>query len=193
MLIEETGVNAHISRISCARSVQMIQAAKARGVRVTCDVAIANLYLTELDLIPFRANHHVRPPLRRQQDRDALLAGVKDGSIDAICSNHAPHDRDAKLAPFAMTEAGASTLDALLPLSLNLVHQGLLSVQRWIDVTSTNPAKILNRPHADWIVLAPNARIRLDAEHLHSRGKNSPFLGWEQVGVVEQTILGRAL
>jgi dihydroorotase len=190
MLIEEAGARAHISRISCARSVWMIKAAKARGVKISCDVALANLFLCETDLIGFRANCHVWPPLRRAEDRDALIAGLADGSIDAICSNHAPLDRDAKLAPFGMTKAGASTLDALIPLSLSLVHAGKISLARWVELLCVNPARILGIENRDWIVLAPDQRVRLD--QLQSAGKNSPFAGWESAGVVQHTILASA-
>lgn len=182
MLIEETGVRAHISRISCARSVELIAAAKRRGARVSCDVAIAQLFLCENDVVGFRADMHVYPPLRRAEDRDALREGLKEGVIDAICSNHAPHERDAKLAPFPMTEAGASTLDALMPLSLLLVEQGVLTVQRWIEVTSTAPAEILNWPQHDWMLLDRHKRRRLELGKSLSRGKNQPFSGWECEG-----------
>lgn len=182
MLIEETGVRAHISRISCARSVELIAAAKARGARVTCDVAIAQLFLCENDLVGFRPAMHVLPPLRRAEDRDALRDGLKNGVIDAICSNHAPHEPDAKIAPFPMTEPGASTLEALMPLSLSLVDQGVLTPARWVEVTSLAPAKILNLPQRDWMVLDRHKRRRLDASSSLSRGKNQPFTGWECEG-----------
>ena len=182
MLIEETGVRAHISRISCARSVELIATAKARGARVTCDVGIAQLFLCENDLVGFRPDMHVLPPLRRAEDRDALREGLKNGVIDAICSNHAPHERDAKIAPFPMTEPGASTLEALMPLSLLLLDQGVLTPQRWVEVTSLAPAKILNLPQQDWMLLDRHKRRRLDAQSSLSRGKNQPFSGWECEG-----------
>ncbi len=184
ILIEATGVRAHISRISCAASVQMIAAAKKRGLKITCDVAIANLFLCDNDVLGFRANAHVRPPLRTSEDQAALRNGIADGTIDAICSNHAPHDRDAKLAPFPMTEPGASSIDALLPLSLQLVDEHVISPARWIEVVSLMPKKIAGVSANDWILIKPSARIRMEAEALKSRGKNSPFLGWEMQGRV---------
>lgn len=190
MLIEETGVRAHISRISCARSVEMIAQAKKRGLSVTADVAITHLYLNENDLLGFRSNFHLLPPLRTPADRDALRAGVASGVIDAICSDHAPHDRDAKLAPFPQTEAGASTLDAFFGLSLQLVHDGLLSAAQWLQRCAIAPAQILQLPQRDWILLDPNARHRVDAATLLSRGKNSPFLGWELQGQVLRSFIG---
>ena len=184
MLIEATSVRAHISRISCAESVRMMASAKARGLQITCDVAIANLFLCDNDVLGFRANMHVRPPLRTSEDRDALRAGLANGTIDAICSNHAPHDLDAKLAPFPMTEPGASSIDALLPLSLQLVEERVLSAARWLEVVSLAPKNIAGIRVNDWVLIKPNARTRMEADALKSRGKNSPFLGWEMMGRV---------
>jgi dihydroorotase len=191
MLIEETGVRAHISRISCARSVEMIQAAKQRGARITCDVAIANLFLCDNDVMGFNANMHLRPPLRTAADRDALRAGLKSGVIDAICSDHAPHDRDAKLAPFPMTEPGASTIEALLPLSLKLVQEGVIDMRRWVELVSTNPARILGITHNDWLHVDVDQRVALDAQGRHrSRGANNPFAAWELFGVAKRVVFG---
>jgi dihydroorotase len=186
MLIEETGVRAHISRISCARSVELIANAKLRGANVTCDVALTHLFLCETDLIGFRPNMHLRPPLRRAQDRDALREGLASGVIDAICSDHAPHDRDAKIAPFPMTEPGASTIEALLPLSLKLIDERVLTPRRWVDVISTNPARILGLTQTDWLLLDRHARMRLSVEATKSCGKNLAFDGWELEGKAEK-------
>jgi dihydroorotase len=184
MLIEETGVRAHISRVSCARSVELIRAAKRRGAAISCDVAIANLFLSENDLYGFDANYHVKPPLRSSDDRDALRSGLSDGTIDAICSNHSPHERDAKLAPFPMSEAGMSTLDVLLPLSLQLVREGVLSLPRWHQVTSRFSAARFGELHNDWLLLETSARVRISADSMQSRGKNCAFIGWELQGKV---------
>jgi dihydroorotase len=191
MLIEETGVRAHISRISCARSVEMIAAAKKRGARITCDVAIANLFLCDNDVMGFDANMHLLPPLRTAADRDALRAGLKTGAIDAICSDHAPHDRDAKLAPFPMTEPGASTIEALLPLSLKLVQEGIIDMRRWVALVSTNPARILGIRQTDWLHVDVDQRISHDAKAgLRSQGANNPFANWELFGVAKRVIFG---
>ena len=186
MLAEETGVRSHISRISCARSVELIANAKQRGVSVTCDVALTHLFLCENDLIGFRPNTHLRPPLRRAEDRDALREGLRNGIIDAICSDHAPHDRDAKIAPFPMTEPGASTIEALLPLSLKLIDEGVLTPKRWVEVVSTNPARILGIAQNDWLLLARHQRVRQTSESTLSRGKNLVFSGWELEGVAQR-------
>ena len=182
MLIEETGVRAHISRISCARSVELIAHAKQRGALVTCDVALTHLFLCENDVIGFRPNTHLRPPLRRAEDRDALREGLRTGVIDAICSDHAPHDRDAKIAPFPMTEPGASTIEALLPLSLKLIDEGVLTPKRWVEVVSINPARILATTQNDWLLLDRHQRVRQTNESSLSRGKNLIFSGWELEG-----------
>ena len=192
MLIEETGVRAHISRISCARSVELIATAKQRGALVTCDVALTHLFLCENDLIGFRPNMHLRPPLRRSEDRDALREGLRSGVIDAICSDHAPHDRDAKIAPFPMTEPGASTLEALLPLSLKLIDDGVLTPKRWNEVVSINPARILGIAQNDWLLLARHQRVRQTSESTLSRGKNLVFSDWELEGVAQRIFFAAA-
>lgn len=185
MLIEETGVRAHIARISCARSVDMIAAAKARGLPVSCDVAMHQLYLSEIDLMGFDAHYHVQPPLRSGADRDALRAGVASGVIDMVVSDHCPHDRDAKLAPFPGSEPGISALDSFLGLGLKLVEAGTLSMARWLDACSAAPARFLGvRQHAR-IWLDPDAQRRLEPSSMRSRGKNSPFIGWFMPGVVQ--------
>jgi dihydroorotase len=218
MLIEETGVRAHISRISCARSVELVAEAKKRGARVSCDVALTHLFLCENDLLGYRAAMHLQPPLRSANDRDALREGLRNGVIDAICSDHAPHDRDAKLAPFPMTEAGASTIEALLPLSLKLIDEGILTPSRWVQVVSTNPARILGLEQRDWLLLNRHARVRLSATaggislngstslaeqatrqtslaeqatRQISRGKNLAFEGWEVQGQAERIVFAQ--
>ena len=191
-LIEETGVRAHISRISCARSVELIAHAKQRGALVTCDVALTHLFLCENDVIGFRPNTHLRPPLRRAEDRDALREGLRTGVIDAICSDHAPHDRDAKIAPFPMTEPGASTIEALLPLSLKLIDEGVLTPKRWVEVVSINPASILATAQNDWLLLDRHQRVRQTSESSLSRGKNLIFSGWELEGAALAVFLATA-
>ncbi|MDX1409751.1 MAG: amidohydrolase family protein, partial [Saprospiraceae bacterium] len=120
LLVEQTGARVHFCRISSAGSVNLIAAARQRGLAVTADVAIANLYLTEIDLDGFNSQFHMRPPLRTDSDRAALRQALANGVIDAICSDHQPHDEDAKSAPFSQTEPGASTIDVFLSLALQL-------------------------------------------------------------------------
>ena len=123
LLIEQTGVRAHFGQISCAKSVELIAQAQAKGLPVTADVAISNLLFTDANLASYDSDYHVQPPLRSETDRQALIAGIKSGVITAICSNHQPHEPAAKQAPFAATEAGISTLETLLPSGLTLVEK----------------------------------------------------------------------
>ena len=201
MLIEQTGVRAHFCQLSSARAVEMIAQAKARGLQVSADVSAHQLFLTELDVGEFNSLCHVRPPLRSQRDRDSLRQAVADGVIDAICSDHQPHDRDAKLAPFPATEPGISALETLLPLSLRLVEEGILSLPRAIAALSTEPARILGLSSgqlgvgavADVCLIELDTPWTVDEQALLSAGKNTPFGGWELRGRVSHTLLGGEL
>ncbi|MFU8836717.1 MAG: dihydroorotase [Thiohalomonadaceae bacterium] len=201
MLIEQAGVRAHFSQLSTLRAVEMIADAKARGLMVSADVSAHQLFLTEMDASDFNSLCHVRPPLRSQRDRDGLRAAVASGVIDAICSDHQPHDRDAKLAPFAATEAGISALETLLPLSLRLVEEGVLSLSRAIAALSSGPARILGIEAgqlgidsiADICIIDPDAPWQVSAAQLRSAGKNTPFEGWELRGQVSHTLLAGKL
>ena len=197
MLIEQSGVRAHFCQLSCAHSVQMIARAQHDGLPVTMDVAAHQLHLTDMDVGYFDSQCHVLPPLRSQRDRDALRNGLGSGSINAICSDHQPHDADAKLAPFAETEPGISALETLLPLSLRLVDDGLLSLSELIAKLTAEPARILglNRghldtgSHADICVFDPQQHWTVDPAAFVSNGKNSPFGSWELKGKVTHTLL----
>ena len=193
MLIEETGVRAHFARLSCARSVAILAEAKARGLQVTADVAMPNVYLNEHDVMPFRSDAHLLPPLRTVADRDALQAGLSSGAIDALCSDHQPHDADAKLKPFPSTEPGASGVDSFLGLGLKLVGERLLSVESWLERCSLAPRRILGLPAPlleqgavpDFVLIDATAERTLDASTMVSRGKNTPFRGWRLPGRVD--------
>lgn len=185
MLIEETGVRAHIARISCARSVEMLATAKARGLPVSCDVAMHQLFFSEIDLVGFDPNHHVLPPYRSSRDRDALRAGLAAGIIDCVVSDHAPHDRDAKLAPFPGAEPGVSGLDSYLGLGLQLVAHGVLTMGRWLDACSAAPTRLFRLPAPGWILVDAHTHRRLGEQPLLSRGDNTPFRGWPLPGVVQ--------
>ncbi len=198
MLIEQTEVHAHFCQLSCAHSVQMIARAQHDGLPVTMDVAAHQLYLTDMDVGYFNSQCHVLPPLRSQRDREALRSGLGSGRINAICSAHQPHDADAKLAPFAETEPGISALETLLPLSLRLVDDGLLSLVDLIAKLTCEPAHILGLSHghlgpgahADICIFDPSQHWRVDPARFVSAGKNSPFAGWELKGKVTHTLLG---
>lgn len=183
-LVETTGARTHFCRLSTARGVEKIRRAKAEGLPVTADVAAHQLFLTEADVEGFRTECHVRPPLRSEEDRQALREAVADGTIDAICSDHQPHEADAKLAPFCATEPGLSALETLLPLTLRLAEEGLLPLAEALQRVTAAPARILGSVYgtlepgspADVVIIDPAACWTLSDETLRSRGRNTPFL-----------------
>lgn len=197
-LIEQTGVRAHFCNLSSARAVAMIAEAQKLGLPVTADVTAHHLHLTEHDIGYFNTQCHVRPPLRALRDRDALRAALASGVIGAICSDHQPHEPDAKLAPFAESAPGISGLETLLPLSLRLVDEKLLTLPEAIARLTVHPAQILGvecgslsiGATADVCIFDPKARWTLSADKLVSRGRNTPFLGWEFTGRVTHTLVG---
>jgi dihydroorotase len=193
MLIEESGVRAHFGRLSCARSVALLAEAKARGLPVSADVAMPQMFLNEHDVLPFRSDNHLLPPLRTVADRDALRAALADGVIDALCSDHQPHDADAKLKPFPSSEPGASGVDSFLGLGLKLVGDGLLSIESWLERCALSPRRILGLPAPrlddgavpDFVLIDAAVERTLDATTMLSRGKNTPFRGWRLPGRVD--------
>lgn len=197
VLIEESGVNAHFGRLSTARAVQMLGRVRHEGLAVTADVAIHQLFLTEVDLRDFDSRCHVRPPLRSERDRDALRAALHSGIIGVICSDHQPHEADAKLRPFAETEPGISGLETLLPLVLRLAEEGVLSLAEALRCVTVNPANILGLPTgrlqpgalADICIFDPAASWFVTSDGLRSRGRNTPFIGWEMQGRVRHTLV----
>ncbi|MBK8964921.1 MAG: dihydroorotase [Candidatus Competibacteraceae bacterium] len=196
-LIRDIGVRVHFCRLSSARSVELVARARAEGLPVTADVAIPHLYLTEMDLAGFDSHCHVRPPLRGARDRDALRDGLAKGVLDALCSDHQPHEPDAKQAPFGDTEPGISGLDTLLGLSVRLARDATLSLPTMVERLTCGPARILgiDSGHlgtgatADLCIFDPDTDWRVTADTLRSRGQNSPFLGWELPGRVSHTLL----
>ncbi|GAB5603949.1 dihydroorotase [Sideroxyarcus sp. TK5] len=196
-LARETGVTLHICRLSSAAGVDMVRAAKLEGLNVTCDVSMNHVHLTEMDIGFFDANCHLMPPLRSQRDRAALRAGLLDGTIDAICSNHSPVDDDAKLLPFAEAEAGATGLELLLSLVLKWAEQENVPLLHALSRISINPAQLLGQKmghlsqgaHADICIFDPEARWRVAPAALKSQGKNTPFNGYEMQGRVRYTLL----
>ena len=195
-LIQQTGVRAHFCRLTTERAVRMVARAQFDGLPVSADVAIPYLYLTELDAAEFNPDFHFIPPLRTQDDRSRLIAGLGDGTLGALCSDHQPHEADAKLAPFPATEPGASGLDTLLPLTLKLVQEKHLTLSEAIARVTCGPAAILNLPCgelgigrvADLCIFDADAHWQVKSENLLSRGKNTPFAGWEMPGRVRYTL-----
>ncbi len=193
LLIEQTGVRAHIMGLSAAQSLMLLKDAQARGVAVTADTAAHQLHLTDENIGFFDTNCHVRPPLRSARDRAALREAVRDGSLSVICSDHQPHEADAKQAAFSDSEPGISGLETLLALSLRLVHEGVLPLSHALHRLTAGPAAVLGLTGhglaaghvADICVLDPAAEWVPSAQTLKSQGLNTPFLG--------QTLRGRAI
>ena len=196
LLVEQTNVRIHFCRLSSARGVKLIKAAQEQGLPVTADVAICNLHLTEMDIVDYNSDCHLQPPLRSERDRQGLIEGINDGTISAVCSDHQPHDADAKSAPFSLTETGATTIEHLLPLMLHLVNRNELKLDRAILLLTSQPANILTinkgtlgiDKDADICILDPDTGISVDKDKLLSAGKNSPFKGWELQGIVSHTL-----
>ncbi|MGQ0529600.1 MAG: dihydroorotase [Panacagrimonas sp.] len=195
-LVEDTGAAVHFGRLSTARGVEMVAAAQKDGLRVSADVAAHQLFLTAEDVIGFKAMCHVLPPLRSVEDRDALRQGVRSGVICAICSDHQPHEADAKINPFPLTEPGISALETLLPLSLQLVHEKLLDPLQLAQRLSLGPARVLGLAApaiqqgqtAQLVLFDPSTRYVLQRDALRSAGRNSPFIGSELPGRVRLTL-----
>jgi dihydroorotase len=194
-LARETGVKLHICRVSSREGVEMVRAAKKQGLPVTADVSMNHVHLSEMDIGFFDSNCHLVPPLRSLRDRDALLAGLADGTIDAISSDHTPVDEDAKQLPFAEAEAGATGLELLLPLTLKWGNGHNLS--NALAKVTCLPAQVLglDAGHlstgaaADICVFDPNAYWKVEPAALKSQGKNTPFLGLELQGRVRYTLV----
>ena len=196
-LVRATGARTHFCRLSAAESVDLIELGKNQGLPITADVAAHQLFLTEKDIIDFNPLCHTLPPLRTIRDKDALREGLKLGIIDAICSDHQPHEVDAKLAPFQQTEPGISALETLLPLTLKLVEENVLDLQQALALVTENPAKILGIPagtlqegqDASLVIFDPSVFWDLQVENMLSAGKNTPFIGQGFVGQVISTLL----
>lgn len=196
-LIHDTDTRVHFGRLSCARSIELINQAKCNGLKVTADVAIHQLHLTEMDISSFNSQCHVIPPLRTQRDMEALRRGIAQGAISSICSDHQPHELDAKLAPFPSTEPGISSIDSLLPLTLKLVDNRDLSLSTAIASITCNPADILglNTGHlaigqsANLCLIDPEREWTFSPDAMQSQGKNTPFFGWNFRGKVVRTLI----
>jgi len=182
-LVRLTGGRYHAAMISCADSADIIRKAKAAGLPVTCGVSINNLALNENDVGDYRTFFKLSPPLRHEDDRQAMIAALVDGTIDVIVSDHNPQDVETKRLPFAEAEDGAVGLETLLSAALRLVHADLVSLPQILHALSTRPAEILGLPAgrlergapADLIVFDPDAPYVLDKRLLRSLSKNTPF------------------
>jgi len=196
-LVELTGARYHASQISCSASLDVIRHAKDKGLPVSCGVSINHLTLNENDIGAYRTFFKLSPPLRSEEDRAALVAGVADGTIDIIVSCHNPQSDDTKRLPFAEAAFGAIGIETMFAAAMSLVHNGEISLSRLIEVLSATPARLLGleagtlspgRP-ADFVIADPEKPWLVEDEILHSRSKNSPFEHRSLEGRVLQTIV----
>jgi dihydroorotase len=202
LLAEMTGGHVHIAHMSAWTTLEAVRQGKSRGVKVTCEVAPHHFTLTDDALaepIPYDTNTKMNPPLREARDRDAMLAGIADGSVDVIATDHAPHHYDEKNVEYDRAPFGIVGLETAVPLAMDrLVHAGLIRLPRLIELMSVNPARILRIPGgslasgapADITILAPDLQVTIDRAALRSRSKNTPFHGWTLRGGVAATIVG---
>ena len=204
-LMRSSGARVHVCRLSSAAGVALVRQAKAEGLKLTCDVSINSLHLTDADIGYFDSRARLNPPLRQQCDRDALRLGLADGTIDALVSDHTPVDEDAKDLPFEESEAGATGLELLLSLAYRWHLETGVSLARAIGVVTEGPAAVLGaalgsrqqrtgRLHvgglADLCVFDPMAIWTVHADALRSQGKHTPFSGQELSGQVRCTLVG---
>jgi len=198
LLVEQTGTRVHFCHLSTGPAVDMVRDAQSHGLPISADVAIHQLYLTEEDVGSFDSFCHVRPPARSRDDRARLRAGIRAGVLTSICSDHQPHDVDAKLNPFSETEPGISALDSLLALVLDLVDDDELTLPQAVSALSRGPAAVLGIDRgtlsagavADVCLFDPNERWVLDDASMQSRGHNTPFKNRALKGRVRYTLLG---
>jgi dihydroorotase len=198
LLMREAGARVHFARLSSADAVDMVRQAKALGMPVTCDVSVHHAHLSELDIGYFDANCRLDPPLRSAADCDALRAGLLDGTIDAICSDHAPVDDDAKQMPFGEAEAGATGLELLLPLTLKWAAETGAGLAAALARITSEPARVLGIAAgtltvgsvADVCIFDPEQHWAPAPDTLKSQGRNTPFIGHDLTGRVRHTIVG---
>ena len=197
-LSELTGGRVHIAHMSVRGSLRAVRSGKERGIGVTCEVTPHHFVLTDEDL-SYDTNYKMNPPLREAADRDAMIEGLVDGSIDVIATDHAPHHADEKAIEFDKAPFGIIGLETALPLILDrLVHTGRVSMRRVVELLAVNPARILGLETggltvggvADITILAPNSTTEIDAASFRSLGRNTPFDGWNLHGGVAATMVG---
>ncbi len=197
-LVELTGARYHFGQISTRAALEAVAAAKARGLPVTCGVSAHHLMLNELDVGAYLTFRKVRPPLRSEADRAAMVEGVASGMIDAIVSSHEPQGADTKRQPFASAAAGTVGLETLLAAALSLVHEGHASLSHVLGTMTAAPARIFGLPTgtlargapADLVLIDTGEPFVVDAEKLHSRARNTAFEGRKFQGRARATYVG---
>ena len=204
-LMRSTGARVHLCRISSAAGVELVRQAKHEGLKVSCDVSINSLHLTDVDIGYFDSRMRLSPPLRQQRDRDALREALADATVDALVSDHTPVDEDAKTLPFAEAEPGATGLELLLGLALKWGQESGVGLTRALAVLTNEPARVLGSSLgtlqasagqlvdggvADLCIFDLQAAWTVEPGALRSQGRNTPFAGHELPGRVRCTIVG---
>lgn len=200
ILVEDFGGRYHVAHLSTARSLKLVNEARARGHRVSCEVTPHHLLLTDetVDEMAFDADAKMNPPLRGDADREAILNGIADGQVDVIASDHAPHHEDEKIAQFSIAPFGVVGLETTVSLCLDrLVGRQVIGLPRLVELLSTNAARVLNLPGgslsegapADLTILDLEKRVSVEPERFASKGRNSPFAGWQLTGAPVATLI----
>jgi dihydroorotase len=201
-LVALTGGRYHAAHVSTAATIDVIRKAKRDGLNVTCDTAPHYFALNETAIGDYRTFAKVSPPLRSERDRQAVVEGLADGIIDAIASDHSPYDQDSKRLPFVQAAYGIVGLETLLPLTLELYHNGSLTLLDALRKVTINPAKLLQQPFGrlargapgDLVLFDPYKPHQIDVDAFHSKSKNSPFDKRPVQGVIHRTVVeGRAI
>ena len=200
MLAEETGARLHVRQVTTAAGLDLVRAAKRRGVRVTCGITPAHLLLSDIAMTDFRTFANLSPPLRSEDDRKAARAAIADGTIDVLCSGHDPRGPEEKRLPFADSAPGAADAELLLPLALGLVRDGLITIDRLFALLSANPARVLGLDAgtlapsmaADVMLADPDTPWRIDAAAMRAAAGNTPFDGLPVQGKVLRLFKGGA-
>ena len=202
LLAELTGSHVHVAHMSTRQSLRAVRMGKAAGAHVTCEVTPHHLTLTDEALVapmPYDTNTKINPPLRPAEDRDALIQGLVDGSIDVIATDHAPHHYDEKNVEFDRAPFGIVGLETAVALILDrLVHTGHITLSRMVELMSVNPARVLHLPGgtlgedaaADITIVAPDLETTVDPSTMRSKARNTPFGGWTLRGGVAATLVG---
>jgi dihydroorotase len=204
MLAELTGARVHIAHISTAHSVELVRQAKAQGLSVTCEVTPHHFALTDRDVFGSRYNTHFKmaPPLRSQADLDAIIEGLRDGTIDAIATDHAPHHANEKMLEFDRAPNGIIGLETAVSLTLDrLVQRTVISLSRMVELLSCNPARLFGLARgslqvgavADVTIFDPAKQIKVEAAQFQSKSRNTPFDGWALQGAVVATVVAGRL
>ncbi|QQS32880.1 MAG: dihydroorotase [Acidobacteriota bacterium] len=203
ILAQDTGAHVHIAHVSTKGAVEAVRRAKNEGINVTCEVTPHHFTLTDKYVEGYDTNYKMAPPLRSEEHVDAIIEGIKDGTIDAIATDHAPHHHDEKALEFDRAPMGITGLETAVGLAFNeLVHKGIISLERLVEMCSANPARIFSlegrgtlRPGsiADITVIDPELKWAYSNAESRSRSRNSPFDGWEFTGRAVATFVSGRL